>query len=328
MKQKSRRKFLRDSAVLAASGMAIPWMPGKVEASSFFTNPGQAVALSTWNFGLQANAEAWKVLSNNGSAIDAVEDGIRLIEADPGNSSVGYGGLPDRDGHVTLDACIMDADGRAGSVTFLEGIMNPISVARQVMEKTPHVMLSGQGALQFALKNGFDKQDLLTESSKKAWEVWRKNSQYQPEINIENHDTIGLICLDKNGDLSGGCSTSGLAYKMHGRVGDSPIIGAALFVDNDIGAAVTTGLGEMVMRSVSSFLVVELMRNGSSPQEACEEAIIRIKGKNPEYINSQVGILAVNKHGETGAFAVHSGFNYAVTSNDQNEVVNSSFLMK
>jgi isoaspartyl peptidase/L-asparaginase-like protein (Ntn-hydrolase superfamily) len=222
----------------------------------------------------------------------------------------------------------MAPDGKAGSVVFLEDIMNPISVAREVMEKTPHVMLAGRGALQFALANGFKQTDLLTEESKQAWKEWLEKENYQPVINIENHDTIGLLCLDSYGNLAGGCSTSGLAFKMHGRVGDSPIIGAALFVDNEVGAAVTTGLGELVMRSVSSFLVVELMRNGVSPQEACEEAIHRITKKNPDYQENQVGILALAKSGETGAFAIHPGFNFAKTSGKDHILINAKSFVK
>jgi isoaspartyl peptidase/L-asparaginase-like protein (Ntn-hydrolase superfamily) len=257
-----------------------------------------------------------------------VENGIRIIESDPSNQSVGLGGFPDRDGHVTLDASIMDHQGRAGSVVFLENIMNPISVARKVMEETPHVMLAGQGALQFALTNGFEKTDLMTKASKQAWVEWKEKEDYQPVINIENHDTVGLLCLDRHGNLAGGCSTSGLAFKMHGRVGDSPIIGAALFLDNEVGAVVTTGLGELVMRSLSAFLVVELMRNGASAQEACEEAINRIVKKNPEYVDSQVGIIALAKSGETGAFAIHPGFNYAQKTKEDQILINANSYLK
>jgi isoaspartyl peptidase/L-asparaginase-like protein (Ntn-hydrolase superfamily) len=289
---------------------------------------GEAVVISTWNFGLKANQEAWKVIENNGKVLDAVESGIRVIESDPKNHSVGLGGYPDRDGHVTLDACIMDPEGKAGSVSFLEGIQNPISVARKIMEETPHVMLSGKGALNFAMEKGFQQTELLTEESKRAWEEWMKKENYHPVINIENHDTIGLLCLDNQGEMAGGCSTSGLAYKLHGRVGDSPIIGAALFVDNEIGAAVTTGLGEMVMRSLSSFLVVELMRNGASPQDACIEAIHRISNKNPEYTNSQVGILALSKSGEIGAYAIQPGFNYAYSTRGNHKLLDSDSLIK
>jgi len=222
----------------------------------------------------------------------------------------------------------MNEKGRAGSVTFLRDIVHPISVARLVMEKTPHVMLSGAGALQFALENGYKRENLLTEKARKAWEEWKTTSHYQPVINIENHDTVGLLVLDSEGNLSGGCSTSGLAYKMHGRVGDSPIIGAGLYVDNKVGAAVATGLGELVMRSLTSFLVVELMRNGSSPQKACESAIERIIMNNPEYGEVQVGIIALDKSGNHGAFAIQPGFTYALRDENRDEVLASNSYLQ
>lgn len=281
------------------------------------------VVISTWDFGYKANEVSWQCFENGKSALDAVEQGIRLIEADPDNLSVGIGGLPDRDGIVTLDACIMDEKGRAGSVTFLSDIMHPVSVARMVMEKTPHVMLSGDGALQFALENGFEKQVLLTEKARLAWEEWKVKSHYQPVINIENHDTVGLLAIEINGNIAGGCSTSGLAYKMHGRVGDSPIIGAGLYVDNEVGAAVATGLGELVMRSLSAFLVVELMRNGANPREACVEAIRRIAEKNRDTRDYQVGIIALDKSGQIGAYAVQPGFTYSIRNPFSNEIKTS-----
>ncbi|WP_042343110.1 isoaspartyl peptidase/L-asparaginase family protein, partial [Capnocytophaga canis] len=207
------------------------------------------VVISTWNHGLPANDAAWKILASGGSALDAVEKGVMTAEADPEETSVGYGGYPDREGNVTLDACIMDSQNNAGSVACLKNIKHPISVARLVMEKTPHVMLVGDGAKQFALSQGFKEEDLLTEKSKKAYEEWLKTSQYKPIINIENHDTISMLALDENGNLSGACTTSGMAWKMAGRVGDSPIIGGGLFLDNEVGAAAATGLGEAVIRT-------------------------------------------------------------------------------
>jgi N4-(beta-N-acetylglucosaminyl)-L-asparaginase len=274
------------------------------------------IVLSTWNFGAAANVEAWKILKSGGRALDAVEAGTRVPEADPTNNSVGYGGLPDRDGRVTLDACIMDEFGNCGSVASLEHIMHPISVARKVMEKTPHVMLVGDGALQFALENGFPKENLLTPESEKAWKEWLKTAQYKPIINAKNHDTIGMIAMDASGNLSGACTTSGLAYKMHGRVGDSPIIGAGLYVDNEIGAATSTGLGEEVIKVVGCHLVVELMRQGKTPEEACRAAVERIVKKQPAKSKDiQVGFLALNKQGEYGAYCLQKGFNYAVFSN-------------
>ena len=284
--------------------------------------------ISTWNFGLQANTEAWKVLSNGGRALDAVEAGAKVPEGNPNETSVGLGGLPDRDGHVTLDACIMDEHGGCGSVAFLEHIVHPISVARLVMEKTPHVMLVGDGALKFALANGFERRKLLTKSSEKAWREWMKKSEYKPVINVENHDTIGIIALDAHGNLSGACTTSGLAYKMRGRVGDSPIIGAGLFVDNEVGAATATGVGEEVIRIVGCHLVVELMRQGNSPQEACRLAVERIIKKNPARAKEvQVGFLALNKRGEYGSFCLQKGFNYARHDNTGNVLIDSESQM-
>lgn len=316
-----RRTFLKD-ALLGGVGVVIS--PKTLTAGVRKERP---IVISTWDFGVAANQEAWKILSKKGSALDAVEKGARLTEADLSNMTVGKGGYPDRDGRVTLDASIMDEEGNCGSVAALEHIAHPISVARKVMEQTPHVMLVGQGALQFALENGFKKEDLLTSESKKAWKEWLKEKKYKPTINIENesfntdrlpgnkynHDTIGMLALDANGNLSGACTTSGMAFKMGGRVGDSPIIGAGLYVDNEVGAATSTGVGEEVIRNVGSFLVVELMRQGLSPEKACKEAIMRIVKKNPNIAkNIQVGFLALNKKGEYGAYALQEGFSYAV----------------
>ena len=315
----SRRKFLK----LATLGGLSP-----LSGFSGNTIVNKPLVISTWNFGLHANVEAWKILSTGGRALDAVEAGAKVPEADPNETSVGLGGLPDRDGHVTLDACIMDEHGGCGSVAFLEHIVHPISVARMVMEKTPHVMLVGEGALKFALANGFEKRKLLTKSSEKAWREWMKKSEYKPVINVENHDTIGIIALDANGNLSGACTTSGLAYKMRGRVGDSPIIGAGLFVDNEVGAATATGVGEEVIRIVGCHLVVELMRQGKTPQEACRLAVERIIKKNPSRAKEiQVGFLALNKQGEYGSFCLQKGFNYARHDNTGNVLIDSDFLM-
>ena len=309
---------LASAALVLEQGVARASVPSSVQEEKALP-----VVISTWDFGKKANEVSWQSIEAGESILDAVEQGIRLIEEDPDNLSVGVGGLPDRDGIVTLDACIMDEQGRAGSVTFLRDIMHPISVARMVMEKTPHVMLSGDGALQFALENGFEQQVLLTEKARIAWEEWKVKSHYQPVINIENHDTVGLLAIDNKGNMAGGCSTSGLAFKMHGRVGDSPIIGAGLYVDNEVGAAVATGLGELVMRSLSSFLVVELMRNGATPQEACREAIRRIAEKNKDTLDYQVGIIALDKAGQIGAFAVHPGFTYSIRNQFYNEIRSS-----
>lgn len=288
--------------------------------------PARPLIIATWKQP-KANAAAQAALDKGGSALDAVEAGVKVPEADPDDMSVGYGGRPDRDGHVTLDACIMDEKGNAGSVTFLEHIKHPISVARAVMEKTPHVMLSGEGALNFALANGFKKENLLTPKAEKEWREWLKTAKYKPIANIERHDTIGMLAIDARGTISGACTTSGLAYKMRGRVGDSPIIGAGLFVDNEIGGACATGLGELVMRTCGSFLVVELMRQGRTPQQACEEAALRIV-KKQDFKDIQVGFLAVNKQGEYGAFSIQTGFNYTVSVDKKTQVIDAKSYLK
>ncbi len=315
----SRRQFLK----LTATATALPFASMATSAGAV----NKPIVLSTWNFGIQANEEAWKILSVGGKALDAVEAGARVPEGDPKETSVGLGGLPDRDGRVTLDACIMDELGNIGSVACLEHIVHPVSVARKVMEKTPHVMLVGEGALQFALANGFKKENLLTRESEKAWKEWLKEKKYKPIANIENHDTIGIVALDALGNLSGACTTSGMAYKMRGRVGDSPIIGAGLYVDNEIGASTSTGVGEEVIRIVGCHLVVELMRQGNSPEQACKLAVERIIRKSPDKAKTiQVGFLALNKNGEYGAYCLQKGFTYAVHDSSANKLFDASSI--
>lgn len=309
-----RRKFLKKSGLTTAGLMSAPVLascktenkPENVTAVTAVTKP---IAICTWNF-MNATAKAWDVLKNDGNALDAVEQGVMVEEADVTNETVGKGGRPDRDGNVTLDACIMDKDGNCGSVVYLQNIEHPVSVARKVMEETPHIILAGKGAEKFAYEQGFKKTDLLTESTRKQYEEWKKTSNYETTINIENHDTIGMLAIDTNGDIAGACTTSGMAYKVAGRVGDSPIIGAGLYVDNEVGGATATGVGEEVIRTVGSFLIVELMRQGKSPQEACEEGVKRIMKKNEGRKDFQIGFLAINKQGETGGYCVHPGFTY------------------
>lgn len=325
-----RRKFLKNSSLGTAGLMgAAPLAACNPSASPVPETPiaSGPITICTWDFG-NATAEAWSVLQAGGSALDAVEAGVRMEEADPTNQTVGLGGRPDREGRVTLDACIMDAEGNCGSVMGLEGYPHPISVARKVMEETPHVILIGDGAGQFAASQGFERQDLLTEASRKEWEEWLKESKYQPIINIENHDTIGLLALDAQGQLAGACTTSGLAYKMRGRVGDSPVIGAGLYVDNEVGAATATGLGEEVVRTVGSFLIVELMRQGLSPQEACEEGVRRILKRNEGREDFQIGFIALNRAGETGAYCIHPGFSYRRYDGEGHRNIPSESVLK
>jgi isoaspartyl peptidase/L-asparaginase-like protein (Ntn-hydrolase superfamily) len=308
----NRKKFIK---ALALGGL-VPF-----RKFTFLTPAKKAegpVVISTWRHGVDANKEAWKILAQNGSALDAVEAGVRITEADPTGRSVGIGGLPDREGNVTLDACIMDENMQCGSVAFLQHILHPVSVARKIKEETPHVMLVGDGALDFALEHGFEKHNLLTPEAKEAWKKWLKKSKYQPEINVENHDTIGMLALDSNGNLSGACTTSGTAFKMYGRVGDSPLIGAGLYVDNEVGAAAATGLGEEIIRVCGSHLVVENMRRGDDPRTACKNAVQRIVNTGDTIEGKQVGFIALNKAGQYGGYAVRAGFDFAVHNGNIN----------
>ena len=277
-------------------------------------------SISTWKT-TEANQKAGQMLDKGEHALDAAVAGVAIEEENPKNTTVGYGGAPDRTGKVTLDACVMNHLGDCGSVVAVENIVNVAKLAKDVMEKTPHVMLSGKGAEEFAISQGYKKTDLLTDQSKEEWEEWLKDQDYRPIINIENHDTIGMLCIDKNNNLSGACTTSGLAYKMKGRVGDSPIIGSGLFIDNKIGGAVATGLGEEVVKTVGSFLVVELMRQGLSPQEACEKAVKRIVSNNSQENKFQVAYIAMNKKGEVGSYSIEPGFTYMDYVNGENKEV-------
>ena len=334
----NRRKFLQLST-LAAPLLS---MKNTFATSQVKTKP---IVVATWNNGKEVNIEAWKILSKNGRALDAVEAGARYVE-DTIDCCIGLGGYPDRDGIVTLDACIMDEKADCGSVGAIERIKHPVSVARKIMETTPHIMLVGQGAQQFAVENGFELQSKeLSPPAKAAYENWLEKSEYKPEINIENkkgngpfapnffddgspnHDTMGLVALDASGNMSGAVTTSGMAFKIHGRVGDSPIIGAGLFVDNEVGAATSSGLGEEVMRICGTHLVVEYMRYGLSPEAACRKAIDRIINRDLQKAKKmQVGFLALNNKGEYGAYAIQKGFVFAVKSNGEEKIIPAKYI--
>jgi isoaspartyl peptidase/L-asparaginase-like protein (Ntn-hydrolase superfamily) len=323
-----RRSFFKAGLSIGAIALIEPVKGAQVLASSFEGLANGPIVLSTWVHGLEANRAAWEILSKGGKAVDAVEQGVRVTEADLANRSVGIGGRPDRDGHVTLDACIMDEKSRCGAVAFMEGIAHPISVARAVMETTQHVMLVGEGAEKFAIENGFEQAKMPIPEVKKDWQNWKKENKdlfKKPIINHENHDTIGMIAMDANGDLSGACTTSGWAYKMHGRVGDSPIIGAGLFVDNEIGAATSTGLGEAIIRVAGSSMVVELMRHGYTPLDACKEVVNRIIKKHSDLTNLQCGFIAIDKKGNIGSYSVYAGFNFALKTATEDKMVDAGF---
>lgn len=319
----SRRRFLQ-STLIAAGAAALP----KAHAAPA---PAGAKVVSTWDFGVPANRAAWEVLGQGGSALDAVEAGARWAETGQCNATVGRCGYPDRDGYVTLDASIMRGDGGCGAVAALEDIDHPVSVARRVMEKTPHVLLVGEGAKQFAVAEGFQPRNLRTPEAERAWREWRKTAEYAPEINVErrripgnreNHDTIGMLAIGRDGRMAGACTTSGMAFKLRGRVGDSPIVGAGLYVDDEVGGATASGVGEEMLRNAASFLVVELMRQGHSPADACRIAIERVVKKRPEASRQvQVCFLAMNRHGEVGAFALHRGFVYAVCDAERQDAL-------
>lgn len=332
----NRRKFIRTSLFTSLAGMA----SSKIQAAPPVARKGQPIVISTWEAGIDANKAAWEVLKTGGRALDAVEKGVMVTEAS-NNCCVGLSANPDRDGFVTLDACIMDESFNCGSVAFLERIKHPVSVARRVMEKTPHVMLVGIGAQQFAVAEGFPlEEDKLSPRAREEYDKWLQKSEYKPQINIENkgnhgpsapqrlpngewnHDTIGMVAMDASGSLSGSCTTSGMGFKMRGRLGDSPIIGAGLFVDNAVGACTATGQGEDVIRIAGSHTVIELMRQGLSPEAACKKAIeriVRIKGAGSKDI--QVAFIALDKQGRAGAFALQKGFNYAIRTNTVEKLV-------
>jgi N4-(beta-N-acetylglucosaminyl)-L-asparaginase len=336
----NRRKFLHLSALTA------PLLSTKNSIARGFEQTNKPIVISTWDSGMAVNAEAWKILAAKGRALDAVEAGAIHIENEI-NCCVGLGGYPDRDGIVTLDSCIMDEHANCGAVAGLERIKHPVSVARKVMEKTPHVILVGAGAQQFAIENGFALESgELSNDAKKAYAEWLKKSEYKPVINIENkkqngpfapnffedgtanHDTMGLVAMDATGNLAGAVTTSGMAYKLHGRVGDSPIIGAGLFVDNEFGAATSSGTGEEVIRICGTHLVVEFMRQGLSPEMACKKAVERIVKRDKAKAKTlQVGFLAMNKKGQYGAYAIQKGFMFSVKSNSENKLYPSKYLI-
>ncbi|MCB9169305.1 MAG: N(4)-(beta-N-acetylglucosaminyl)-L-asparaginase [Flavobacteriales bacterium] len=335
----TRRRFLRVGlAGSAAAVLARSFAQERSAPLAPISSGTGPVIISTWDHGLPASVKALEVLGAGGSVLDAVEQGVMLVESDMSNRSVGLGGLPDRDGHVTLDACIQDHDCHAGSVAFLEHFEHPISIARAVMERTPHVMLVGEGAAQWALANGFNKRLVDIPEVTERWKQWLRTSDYTPGVNSENapagrgdaldHDTIGMLALDAEGRMAGSCTTSGLAFKVHGRVGDSPIIGAGLFVDGEVGGACATGTGELVMRTAGSHTVVELMRQGIGPQEACRQAVDRILRKHPGLVGQQVGFLALRKDGACGGHAIYNGFTYAHITADLQQMVDASYVRK
>jgi len=297
----NRRDLLRDAAL----GIAL--LP-RVARAKTPRKPKIALpsVIATWNYGLDLCKESQRVFAKGGDLLDALEKGVRVVEDDPEVHSVGYNGLPNAEGVVQLDATIMDGrTHRSGSVGAIERIKNPISVARKVMERTEHVLLVGAGANAFAKKLGFKEQELLSAKVRREWEQTRKTGrQFWRD---EKHDTVCAIGIDAKGDLAVVVSTSGLANKLPGRLGDSPIVGAGCYVDNDIGGAAATGIGELAIRNAASFAIVERMRAGLDPKRACDEILERIVKKHPEVKadpEAQLAFIAMDKSGRVGAAAL------------------------
>lgn len=316
----SRRKFFNKSIGLSAGAFFLNGL--KVFSKGGTTGKIPLIMTSHTNqTGENAMKLGWEILANGGTALDAVEKSTNTVEVDPEDVGVGYGGLPNEDGVVQLDASVMDGKTyNAGAVACIENIKTPCSVARIVMEKTDHILLVGKGALEFALKWGFKEENLLTEKARKIWLKWKENlnkdddwgppdhlRDLQMNAKMENiafrHGTTNHLAVDKNGDIAGITSTSGLSWKIPGRVGDSPIIGAGLYVDNEVGAAGATGRGEDVIKSCATFYIVMRMKEGRTPQEACEDAIRMIVAKykkvNPNFFPTEK-FIALNKKGEYG----------------------------
>ena len=310
-----RRKFIK---TLSALGISIPAIKSELLGKTSTAKKDNPIILCSRGeqWGRKVLKPGWDILRKNGTLLDAIEKSANVTELDPNDTSVGYGGLPNEDGVVQLDAQIMNGpDHNCGSVACLEGIKTPCSVARLVMERTDHIHLVGKGAQDFARMHGFKVENLLTESTRKIWVEWKENlsdkdDYFPPADGNYNHDrttgTINVLGVNKNGDVAGITTTSGLAWKIPGRVGDSPIIGAGLYVDNEVGAVGATGRGEEMIRSCGSFLGGEYMRNGMSPQEACEAVCKRIIDINggPSKVDFNDKIVALSKDGEVGCAAI------------------------
>ena len=345
----NRREFLRTAAVTAgtAGSFAELGVPRALAQSDI-----KPVVISSAN-GLQATAKAMQLILGGADALDAVVAGVNIVEDDPNDNTVGLGGLPNEEGVVELDSSVMHGPtGRGGAVAALQNIKNPSRVAKTVMERTDHVLLVGAGALKFAKAHGFKEENLLTEESREAWLRWKENLSNQddwlPPHTIDTLDigesvkkalrtygTINCNAIDLKGGISGCTTTSGLAFKIPGRVGDSPILGAGLWVDNDVGAAGSTGRGEANLLACSSVMVVEYMRQGKSPEEACLQAAQRIVGQTKMRRlqdgqgrpNFSVTFYAINKRGEFGAASIKRGAKYAInTGEKESRLMDAAYL--
>ena len=323
-----RRKFLATGSIWGATSVLANASEDSQSKDVVSDSNGEPMVISTWDFGVRANTKAIEVLKKGGAALDAVQQGVMVVESDPKVTSVGYGGLPNSAGVVELDASIMEGnDLECGAVAGLSGFENPISIARKVMEEAPHVLIVGNGARQFALSKGFQERDLLTDGARKAWQEWRAGQEGQKEKGIkDDHDTIGMVAIDQRGQMAAACTTSGLAWKIPGRVGDSPLVGHGLYCDSAVGGAAATGVGEEVIKVCGSYQVVEFMRQGVHPQEAVKKVLQRVLDRQPNKPDRWVGFIALRKDGEVGFASTNRGFQVAVTGQANSRLIDAASL--
>ncbi len=347
MKDKlSRRNFIKTGIGVGAAAV----LTGRKNLLNAGIKEGKMCSVSSGN-GLRATKKAMELLNQGKDPLDAVIAGVNIVENDPSDTSVGYGGLPNEEGVVELDSCVMHGPTHnGGAVASLRNIKNPSKVAKLVMERTDHALLVGKGALRFAKAHGFKEENLLTDKSRETWlqhkellsdeDYWfpsKKKIEPELESYFSNHGTINCLAIDAAGDLGGVTTTSGFFFKIPGRVGDSPIIGAGLYVDNDVGAAGSTGRGEANILNCGSFQVVNFMSRGFSPEEACLKALERISDKSkllPHLLNENglpgfgLRFYAINKKGESGAASMWSGGKFVVHDGKENKKRPFAFLYK
>jgi len=351
----SRRDFLKTGATVGAAAFSVRGRDLLAGPGQGATAPAGSPRVVSSGNGLRAAEKAMEILNKGGDPLEAVVAGVNIVEDDPNDMSVGYGGLPNEDGVVELDASVMDGPTHAsGAVASIRNIKNPSKVAKLVMERTTHCLLVGKGALKFALAHGFKKENLLTDKAREAWLRWKEElsdrdnwlpaqikklpEDLQPVM--MTYGTINCLAIDARGRLAGVTTTSGLSWKIPGRVGDSPIIGAGLYVDNAVGAAGSTGLGEANIRTCASFQVVSFMGQGMSPEQACLKTLETIAGKAKlwpqalKLIDADgrpgfgLNFYALNKKGEFGGATMWSGAKYAVHDGRKNELKECAFLYK
>lgn len=352
----SRRRFLGTAGAVGLGGL-VPASRAQAGQSAS-QPPGSRPLLVASANGLLALDTGIAILKEGGAAarLDAIVESVAIVEADPKDDSVGYGGLPNADGEVELDCSIMDGPSyRAGAVGALKHIKHPSRVARLVMERTGRILIVGEGALRFAVAHGFRKEDLLTEASREKWLRWKeqmsdiddwgppKKSEVpvyeapppRPQADLDpatwdekRWGTINCLAVDSAGDMAGITTTSGLAFKIPGRLGDSPLIGCGVYVDNDIGAAGSTGVGEECIKVVGAHTVVEYMRQGLHPRDAALAAIKRIVARHGTGITWNVNFYAVNKAGQHGGAAIQSGSKYAVHDGTSGRLVDSAWVIE